>query len=377
MAGFASALRELKHQPEHWKTPGRPHERPQQRQLGETPGIVPCFDQSLRNAVPGVLQGRVPPRFSLVDCREPHSCSSSCSGQPLKMGNRHMVQPPPASKPLPQHCHSSGIEAAVLQADVDSSLFWNEEPTLRLGGSCTVPVPAKQVVEPNMVSGTRSALLQVDQDVTLIGNRGHSPHLGGSCSVPAPAEEDIQHSDISCTRSALLQADVDSSLCRRAPTPKANTWPLLTGSHMSNLGRCGGQLHKTDHVHCRSVSDGVSMPRLLLTPSSLNPVEAVDRFAARISAEDGSSTTEPGSSSGDAFSEFLEGDPWEGCEELAAQGLAEWYRDFLGNRFGQQKAEAELPLSEEPKSSVDQPAHLLPRSALQRKPPQRLVSAAW
>jgi len=396
MAGFASALRELR-QPDDWNTQGCSQEWPKQKQLRDAPRIATCLDRSLRRAVPGVLQGRAPTRFSLADYPQldssgSSSSGSSCTRQPSKLGSCCKVQPPAASEQEVPHSHINCTGSARMQADVDRSMLWNKELTPKLGGSCTVPAPARQVVQHSLSGCTRSAVLQVDSDGALVRGIGPSAQLGDSCSVPAAIEHDFKHSHFSCPRSALVQAYADGSLLRsKAPPPQRavsplafssslpHTWPVLTGSHMPNLGRCGGQPNKTDHMHCRSVSDGPSMPRLLLTPSSLMPVETVDRSTTRISAEDGSSTTEPCSSIGsDAFSEFLEGDPWEGCEELAAQGLAEWYRDFLGNKFGQQQVRAELPPSEEHKfKSIDQPAHLHPCSALHKKPPQRFLSAAW
>lgn len=308
-----------------------------------------------------------------------------------------------ASERQAQHSRINCIALAQMQANVDRYALWNNELNPKLGGSCAAPASAKvqlplaseREAQHSHINCTGAARIQAEVDDSVLWNKDLKPKLGGSCrftpGMPAGLEQDVHHSHVRCTRSALVQADADGSVLRsKAPTlqkaastltfssSRPHTWPLLTGSHMPNLDRCDGQPNSTGQRECRSVSDGLSMPRLLLTPFSLMPVETVG-LTTRMSAEDGSSTTEPCSSIGsDEFSEFLEGDPWEGCEELAAQGLAEWYRDFVGKRFGQQQEDAELPLLEKQEfSSVDQPANLLPCSALQKNPVQRFRSAAW
>jgi hypothetical protein len=147
--------------------------------------------------------------------------------------------------------------------------------------------------------------------------------LGSSGSLPACGEQDLLQADVDeyllQARSPLPQQAVGSSFF----SPHPHTWPLLTDSHAPKLGRCSGPASTSDDMVCRSASNG-RLSRVLLTAASLRPIE------------DGTSTAEPRSSTGsDAFSEFLEGDPWEGCEELVAQDLTEWYQDFLGNRKSQ------------------------------------------
>eukprot|EP00419_Tripos_fusus_P046956 CAMPEP_0172814094 /NCGR_PEP_ID=MMETSP1075-20121228/11053_1 /TAXON_ID=2916 /ORGANISM="Ceratium fusus, Strain PA161109" /LENGTH=389 /DNA_ID=CAMNT_0013653877 /DNA_START=41 /DNA_END=1210 /DNA_ORIENTATION=+ len=370
-ADFASTLRELQHQPHHWNTEGCAQKQPKLRQMGDMPKIAPCLNRSPRGVA-----------FSWQQKQQQQ--------QPPKHGSSCMARPSPVSEREAQHSHISCTGSALMEADVDRSSFCNKEPIPKLGGSCTVPTPARRVVQHTRLDRTRLALLQVDQDAGSVQHRGSSPQLGGSCSVPVPAKQDIKHDKVNRTRSALLQADADGSPLRWRTTlqqrvgPQAfsasvpRTWPLLKGAHPPNFERCGGQ-PTTNHMHGRSVSDGLSMPRLLLTPSSLMSVATTNGSAARILAEDSSSTMDPCSSiDSDAFSEFLEGDPWEKCKELAAEGLAEWYRDFISHRLGQQKEEAEVPLSQEQGfSSIDQPANVLPHSTPHKKLLQRMVSAAW
>jgi len=297
MAGFASTLRELQHVPD------------------QVPRMAPYCDRNL---------GRIATSSSLVERQQ---LGSSCARQPPKLGDSCTVQPQPASEREVQHNHMSCTRSMLF----GGSLVPNEEPMPRLtqlSGSCRVPSCRQKGFQDNYAGCTRLAVLQAGTGCSAVRNKGLMPQLGSSGSVPACGEQDVLRTDVDeypfHARLSTPQQAVGSSVFSSHP----QTWPLLADSQVSKLGRCTGPAGAGENMLCRSASDGLRRPRLLLTQSSLRPVE------------DGLSTTEPRSSTGsDAFSEFLEGDPWEGCEELASQGLAEWYTDFLVNRTSQQEFE--------------------------------------
>jgi len=276
-------------------------------------------------STPGIMEGQ---RVSCSSTVERQHLDSSCARQPPKLGNGCTVQSRPVSEREAQHNHISCTKSSLFGGSLVST-----------GG----PVPhrltqlAKQDFQDNHADCTRLALPHAATGRSSIHNQGLRPKLGSSCSLPACGETDVLRADIDVcpphARSPHSQQAVGSSGFH----PHPQTWPLLTGSHVPKVGGCSGRASTGDNTFCRSMSSkGLSMPRLLLTPSSLRPMD-IDRSMTRIPSEDGTSTAEPRSSIGsEAFSEFLEGDPWEGCEELVAQDLTEWYQDFLSGRPGQQ-----------------------------------------